>query len=264
MIRSALFLLLAVSLAMCLSGCCGNAAQRAEGEPAVATAGWESAGGEPATLTPLTPAAGTSLVAQDAELEALRRANGNLMEKVADLMADVERIDAEQAAPAPEPVEVAVVPAPAPAGPEISVEGVKEILRGESVNDLPVTMNPRGEVLITLPGSISFGSGKADLKTTAQARLKKLAQALLENFPDLRIRAEGHTDSDPIRKSKWASNQELSEARASAVEKYLKRLPELDESAVSSVGYGATRPVSSNATRAGKAQNRRVELVLTQ
>ncbi len=264
MIRIALFLLLAVSSAMFLSGCCGTAAQSGEGDAAVATAGWESAGGEPASLTPLTPVANTSLGAQDVELEALRRSNSNLMVKVADLMSDVDRLDAGRAAAASQPVEVAVAPAPVPAAPEITVAGVKEILHGESVNDLPVTMNPRGDVLITLPGSISFGSGKADLKATAQSRLEKLVQALVVNFPDLRIRAEGHTDSDPIRKSKWASNQELSEARAGAVEKYLTRLPELNDAAVSSVGFGATRPVSSNATRAGKAQNRRVELVLTQ
>lgn len=258
MIKSTLFLLLAVAAAMFVTGCCTRGQ---EAEPAVSTAGWESAGGEPAPLTELPPA---TPGAQDAELEALRRANDNLMNKLAVAMTEKEQLEAQKAAaPAPEVVEVVVAPAPEPK-PVTTVEGVREMLQGESVNDLPVTMSPRGEVVITLPGSISFGSGKAELKADAQARLKKLALALHENFPGVKIRAEGHTDSDPIRKSKWSSNMELSEARAGAVEKYLVRLPGFDESVVTSVGYGATRPVASNATASGKAQNRRVELVLLQ
>jgi len=260
MIKSTLFLLLAVAAAMFVTGCCTRG-QEGEAEAAVAPAGWVSAGGEPAPLTELPPA---TPGAQDAELVALRKANDNLMNKLAVTMTEKERLQAEMAAaPEPEVVEVIVAPAPEPK-PVTTVEGVREILQGEAVNDLPVTMNPRGDVVITLPGSISFGSGKAALKSTAQARLRKLAIALQENFPGLKIRAEGHTDSDPIRKSKWSSNMELSEARAGAVEKYILRLPGFDESVVSSVGYGATRPVASNGTSSGKSQNRRVELVLLQ
>jgi chemotaxis protein MotB len=264
MTRTVLFLLLSASSAVFLTGCCARG-ETALDQPALATAGWESAGGEPVELTALPPAAGSSAAAPSAsEMEALRRANDNLMKKVAALMTDVERMEAAQAAPAAETPEVAVAPAAEPAKPAASVDGVREILLGESVDDLPVTMSPGGEVVVTLPGSISFGAGQAELMSTARARLAKVVVALRENFPDLKIRAEGHTDSDPIRRSRWASNLELSEARAGAVMAFINGLPGIEEGVVSSAGYGSTRPVASNATAAGKAQNRRVELVLVQ
>ena len=261
MTRNTPFLLVAAISAVFLFACCSSTP---EGEPALATAGWESAGSEPAELTPLQPAGHSARSADAAELDALRRANENLMGKIAGLVTDVERLEDDRAPAAAEPAAAEIAPEPAPVKAVTTVEGVREILHGEAVDDLPVAMNPRGDVVITLPGSISFSSGKAELKATAQERLRKLVLALRENFPDLKIRAEGHTDSDPIRKSKWASNQELSEVRAGAVEKYLRRLPGNQDMGVSSVGYGSSRPVASNATRAGKAQNRRVELVLLQ
>jgi chemotaxis protein MotB len=245
------------------SGCCGTAAQTDDGEPALATAGWESAGGEPAALKPLPMARSNGTgVEQDEELAALRQSNAQLMNTVAELMTDVERIEAERAAAA-KAVEVVVAPAPAPVqDPSLTVEGVREILHGESLDNLPVSMNTKGKVVISLPGSMCFASGKSEVQRSAQTNLARLVAGLRDSYPDLKIRAEGHTDSDPIRKSKWASNMALSEARAASMAKYLVLNTGMDEANVSSVGFGATRPIASNATSKGKAQNRRVDLVL--
>jgi flagellar motor protein MotB len=67
---------------------------------------------------------------------------------------------------------------------------------------------------------------------------------------------EGHTDSDPIKVSQWKSNQELSEARADAVKKYLVSKG-VDANSVSTSGLGSSRPKSND-----KAANRRVEIVV--
>ena len=75
-------------------------------------------------------------------------------------------------------------------------------------------------------------------------------------FGGKQIRVEGHTDSDPIKVSRWKSNQELSVARADAVKKYLVSKG-VDANEVSVAGFGSDRPKSSD-----KAQNRRVEIVV--
>ena len=71
----------------------------------------------------------------------------------------------------------------------------------------------------------------------------------------------GHTDSDPIKKSKWKDNWELSAQRALAVTRYLvdKGIP---AGSVRASGCGSARPVASNASSRGKARNRRVEIVV--
>jgi chemotaxis protein MotB len=71
----------------------------------------------------------------------------------------------------------------------------------------------------------------------------------------------GHTDSDPIRKSKWKDNWELSAQRALSVVRYLIAKG-IDKEKIRAVGCGATKPVASNSTRSGKARNRRVEIVV--
>ena len=70
----------------------------------------------------------------------------------------------------------------------------------------------------------------------------------------------GHTDTDPIKKSKWKDNWELSAQRSLAVVRYLisKGIP---KETILEVGRGESQPVASNSTESGKAKNRRVEIV---
>ena len=78
-----------------------------------------------------------------------------------------------------------------------------------------------------------------------------------KEYPGKQIRVEGHTDADPIRVSKWKSNQELSEARANAVRQYLAQKG-VDANSLSIRGFGADKPKSQT----DKALNRRVEIVV--
>ena len=97
------------------------------------------------------------------------------------------------------------------------------------------------------PGSASFASGGSDA-------LEALV-ALMRESPAHRIRVAGHTDS----RGRAATNLELSRARAAAVADHLIARG-VDSSRVISQGYGATQPVADNATEAGRARNRRIEI----
>jgi outer membrane protein OmpA-like peptidoglycan-associated protein len=104
--------------------------------------------------------------------------------------------------------------------------------------------------------NIFFEIAKSKLKTESFSELNRVVQFLKDN-PDIKIEISGHTDDV----GKIASNMKLSEARAAAVASYIisKGIP---KSNIVSKGYGSTKPVASNKTKAGKAQNRRVEFTI--
>ncbi|HET9158417.1 MAG TPA: OmpA family protein [Myxococcaceae bacterium] len=112
----------------------------------------------------------------------------------------------------------------------------------------------RGTV-ITLSGGVLFESGKADLLPGAQDQLGRVA-AYLKNSPRPVV-IEGYTDSRGSAKK----NQALSERRAQAVSDYLTGQG-VPADRIRSTGKGASAPIASNATADGRAQNRRVEIVL--
>ena len=78
-----------------------------------------------------------------------------------------------------------------------------------------------GTVTVTLPDAILFDSGKASLKSTNNKELDHIYSVLREKYAGREIEVVGHTDTDPIRKSKWADNWELSAERALTVTRYL-------------------------------------------
>ncbi|UCE50283.1 MAG: OmpA family protein [Phycisphaerales bacterium] len=122
----------------------------------------------------------------------------------------------------------------------------------------------RGTVTVTLDDSILFDSGKATLKKATNASLDHVHSVLQQGrYAGKPIDVVGHTDSDPILRTKnmWKDNLELSSERALSVARYLiqKGIPDED---IRAVGCGASRPVASNANKAGKAKNRRVEIVV--
>ncbi len=122
----------------------------------------------------------------------------------------------------------------------------------------------KGTVTVTLENAILFDSGKAALKQATSAELDHIYSVLQqERYAGKRIDVVGHTDTDPIRKTKdkWKDNWELSAERALSVSRYLIDKG-IDEENIRAVGCGASRPVASNATSAGKAKNRRVEIVV--
>ena len=114
---------------------------------------------------------------------------------------------------------------------------------------------------IRLQGT-QFETGKAILKPAGFPTLKAVAD-LAREFQNQMIAISGHTDSLPIKTKDFPSNQLLSEARANAVKSYLVEKEHIDPARIRTLGFGETAPVASNATKAGRAQNRRVEITMT-
>lgn len=119
-----------------------------------------------------------------------------------------------------------------------------------------VKQEPRGMV-ITLSGSVLFASAKWDLLPTARARLNDVATALSKSDPQSKFVVEGHTDS----KGTAEYNQNLSQHRAQAVRDYLVSRGIASERIVAQ-GFGLTRSIADNASAEGRANNRRVEIVV--
>lgn len=112
-------------------------------------------------------------------------------------------------------------------------------------------------VVITLSGAVLFATGKHELLPIAREKLADVAKALKDQGYQ-RIIVEGHTDS----RGSEINNRSLSMQRAESVRSLLVEKG-LDASKVSAVGMGETRPVADNNTPDGRANNRRVELVVT-
>ena len=114
---------------------------------------------------------------------------------------------------------------------------------------------------MTLPNAILFSPGKATLKKATSVELNHILSVLQQKYAGRQIDIVGHTDSDPIRKSKWKDNWELSAQRALAVLRYMINRG-ISPERVRAVGRGESQAIASNATSSGKARNRRVEIVV--
>lgn len=111
---------------------------------------------------------------------------------------------------------------------------------------------------------ILFDSGKAEIKSRGLEILKRVGD-ILKKVSDRQIRVEGHTDNVPIGsrlRETFPTNWELSTARATNVVRYLQDTVGVDPAVLSAAGYSEYKPVDTNDTLEGKAQNRRIEIVL--
>jgi len=118
-----------------------------------------------------------------------------------------------------------------------------------------------GTITVTLENAILFASGKASLKSATSAELDHILSVLKQKYAGKEIDVVGHTDTDPIRKSAWKDNWELSAQRALSVTRYLVEHG-ISDDLVRASGCGPARPVAPNTSSAGKAKNRRVEIVV--
>jgi outer membrane protein OmpA-like peptidoglycan-associated protein len=126
----------------------------------------------------------------------------------------------------------------------------------QQLNAVLVTRDTARGLIATMP-DVLFETNKYLLKPAARESLAKVAGILLA-YPDLRLEVDGHTDSV----GSDSYNQQLSEKRAATVRDYLVQQG-IPISIVTVQGFGKTQPVASNATPAGRQQNRRVELVVS-
>ena len=110
-----------------------------------------------------------------------------------------------------------------------------------------------------------FEPASATLTDAGREALKPVAVQLRQTYPDRQVRVEGHSDNTPLGASlqeRFASNLELSTARASAVVRALIEMSGLPDDQFVAVGYGASRPVAGNETRSGRRANRRVRVAV--
>ncbi|MGR3310022.1 MAG: OmpA/MotB family protein [Candidatus Brocadiales bacterium] len=147
-----------------------------------------------------------------------------------------------------------------PEGVESAKRDLEEQLQGSGVT----TRVKDGKIAIALPSAVFFNSGQVILKKKAESSLARVGNAIKAVFPNGTIRIEGHTDSDPIRKTRhlYASNWELSAMRAASVLRFLTSKCNLSPDRLYVAGFGEYQPVASNNTKEGKKQNRRVEIVI--
>jgi chemotaxis protein MotB len=118
-----------------------------------------------------------------------------------------------------------------------------------------------GTITVTVSDSILFASGSSTLKNTYIAELDKIYGVIRERYSGRKIDIVGHTDSDPIKKSKWKDNWELSAQRALTVVRYMVDKG-ISKERIRAIGCGDAQSVASNSSSAGKSKNRRVEVVV--
>jgi chemotaxis protein MotB len=138
------------------------------------------------------------------------------------------------------------------------------LLRGLQVSTMPgINVRQDGDVIrIELPGDQLFNPGTAQPKLGADALLRSIAADLSQNYPQQLIGIEGHTDGSPMTSPQYPSDQHLAVAQSMAVYDGLTRMGGMPTRQLFVVGHGGSHPVVSNGTEAGRARNRRVEVVI--
>lgn len=202
----------------------------------------------------------TEMAMGDADAE-----RGRLIERTARLESENSEL---RNRPAPEPrVIVKEVPTPVAVAPQPVAQQTRPAQGSssgfEGIQGVSVDQDADGEVTVRLASDILFTAGRADLKSDSKRSLEQVSKVLKTKYADQVVRVEGHTDSDPIVKTRnlWKDNYHLSEARAMSVRDFLQQQG-IDRSRLTILGHGADQPVASNKNAAGKAQNRRVEIIV--
>lgn len=117
-------------------------------------------------------------------------------------------------------------------------------------------------VRIDVPADRLFEPGTANLLPAGTATLTKVAAEIDRVYQGHYVGIEGHTDTEPLVNASWGSPHQLTTARAAAVFDFLTVRTNLGEGQLFLVAHGSNHPLVSNATPAGRARNRRVELVV--
>lgn len=137
---------------------------------------------------------------------------------------------------------------------------LNQIIEQKGLQDYVSVEKVERGVSVILVDSLLFQSGRADLKAESKEVLLDIAAVL--NEIDNQIIIEGHTDNLPIHTYMFASNWELSTARAVVVTRFLVENAGVNPTRISAQGYGEFRPIVSNDTAENKARNRRVNILI--
>jgi chemotaxis protein MotB len=221
-----------------------------------------------ADLTAQLKATGDTLASAQTSTQDLQQAldakKGELSAKISELIKDRDALqkqldDAKAAKAAAEAAAAAEIEKTKKSYEDLTAGLQSEIAAGQ----IQITQL-KGKLTVNLVDKILFDSGRAEIKGDGTKVLDKVA-SVLNGVADKNIRIEGHTDNVPISgalTSKYASNWELSTARATSVARYLQDQDKVDPTRLVAAGYGEYHPIASNDTAEGRAQNRRIEIVL--
>jgi len=139
-------------------------------------------------------------------------------------------------------------------------ERVKKALMGFDSDELSVEMRD-GKVYVSMSDKLLFKSGSDAVEPKGVEAVKKIADVMNKNT-DINMAVEGHTDSIPIKTTRFKDNWDLSVARATSVVRILTG-DGVDATRLTASGKGEFSPKADNSTKEGRATNRRTELVLS-
>lgn len=127
-----------------------------------------------------------------------------------------------------------------------------------------VSITPDGNVEVTLASDVTFASGSTSLTDAGKKSLRRIAGLLNGEFGSYLIRIEGHTDNEPLKRTKelYGDNRGLGAARALEVVRFMENDLRVDPRRLTSASKGEHEPVADNTSAAGRAKNRRVEVVV--
>ena len=186
-----------------------------------------------------------NLVSKQQDLNALRQENARLQALVDELSTSKKKLEAAKADLEKKSAEYS----------QLATSLQTEIESGRvELSEL------KGKLTVKMKDKILFASGSATVGKDGLAALAKVAEAL-RGVQGKVIRVEGHTDNVPTGGAPWASNWELSTARALAVVRALQDKG-VDPTRLAAAGYGEYQPIAENETPEGRSQNRRIEIVL--
>ena len=142
---------------------------------------------------------------------------------------------------------------------EEMAEKIEEAIKENNMADVVDIKFTAQYVELTLKGALLFESGSANLKDDVKPTLDKVGM-ILQKYSTGTVEIEGHTDNVPITGGRYASNSELSSARALSVFNYFMDTTSLNPAYLKHAGRGEYVPIADNSTPEGRAKNRRVEI----
>ena len=141
---------------------------------------------------------------------------------------------------------------------------IETSLKDQIVQQEIEVVNMENKLKVIFIDKILFNSGCSNINNSGEKLLLRMAGFLRDNKKQ-NIMVEGHTDNVPLKarlRKRFASNWELSTARAAAIARFLQEKGGLDPKRLSACGYSSYRPVARNNTEKGRRQNRRIEIIL--
>lgn len=207
--------------------------------------------------------------AAQARAAQLEQAYADAQRVAAAQAAEAERLRAEKARLLAERAKPATVAPPVDIKDSAEVEALRRDVADRLARagvDVPVevrtTRAGARKVAIVLQDAYPSGSDSLSKNPKAVEAIAKLSQVIQQSYSGSKVHIEGHTDSDPIRISKWPSNDALALARADQVKKLLVHSG-LSEGAIETEGVGSRNPLAKGGTPRAKATNRRVEIYIS-